>query len=257
MHVVAVMVVSGAGAATAAAVVEFALAASSFVSLGTQLLEDFSICPNFVERRIMHVARLFHHVGARAHLADGAYDAVVEAGEAAAAIASLNIELVGDTQELRSARGLHGDAERTALFHNFAEQALVFGNAKRMAFDFLAATHRNQEENLVVHRADFLDPVHDVKNFVLVPVHDGRVNLEREASSLAILDTRHRKFEGVREATEIVMASRIDAIVNLAFKLAGASSNPVNVGLKVKPYISINGQQLAYPDFISMNKVLN
>ena len=48
-----------------------------------------------------------------------------------------------------------------------------------------------------------------------------------------------------------------DALLNLAFKLAGASSNPVNVGLKVKPYISINGQQLAYPDFISMNKVLN
>lgn len=48
-----------------------------------------------------------------------------------------------------------------------------------------------------------------------------------------------------------------DAIVNLAFKLAGASSEPVNVGLKVKPYITINNQQLAYPDFISMNKVLN
>ena len=48
-----------------------------------------------------------------------------------------------------------------------------------------------------------------------------------------------------------------DAIVNLAFKLAGASSNPVNVGLKVKPYISINGQQLAYPDYLSMNKILN
>ena len=48
-----------------------------------------------------------------------------------------------------------------------------------------------------------------------------------------------------------------DAIVNLAFKLAGASSNPVNVGLKVKPYISINGQQLAYPDYLTMNKVLN
>ena len=48
-----------------------------------------------------------------------------------------------------------------------------------------------------------------------------------------------------------------DAILNLAFKLAGASSDPVNVGLKVKPYISINGQQLAYPDFITMNKVLN
>lgn len=47
-----------------------------------------------------------------------------------------------------------------------------------------------------------------------------------------------------------------EAIVNLAFKLAGASSDPVNVGLKVKPYISVNGQQLAYPDYISMNKVL-
>ena len=48
-----------------------------------------------------------------------------------------------------------------------------------------------------------------------------------------------------------------DAIVNLAFKLAGASSNPLNVGLKVKPYISIGNQQLAYPDYLSMNKVLN
>lgn len=48
-----------------------------------------------------------------------------------------------------------------------------------------------------------------------------------------------------------------DAIVNLAFKLAGANSNPVNVGLKVKPYISINGQQLAYPDYLTMNKTLN
>ena len=48
-----------------------------------------------------------------------------------------------------------------------------------------------------------------------------------------------------------------DAIVNLAFKLAGATSDPVNVGLKVKPYISINGQQLAYPDYLVMNKVLN
>lgn len=48
-----------------------------------------------------------------------------------------------------------------------------------------------------------------------------------------------------------------DAILNLAFKLAGATSDPVNVGLKVKPYISINGQQLAYPDYLTMNKVLN
>ena len=47
-----------------------------------------------------------------------------------------------------------------------------------------------------------------------------------------------------------------DAILNLAFKLAGASSDPVNVGIKVKPYITVGGQQLAYPDYITMNKVL-
>ena len=47
-----------------------------------------------------------------------------------------------------------------------------------------------------------------------------------------------------------------DAIVNLAFKLAGTSSNPVNIGIKVKPYITIGNQQLAYPDYISINKTL-
>ena len=47
-----------------------------------------------------------------------------------------------------------------------------------------------------------------------------------------------------------------DAIVNLAFKLAGASSNPVNIGIKVKPYITIGNQQLAYPNYISINKTL-
>ena len=47
-----------------------------------------------------------------------------------------------------------------------------------------------------------------------------------------------------------------DAVLNLAFKLAGAKSNPVNLGVKVKPYIKINNQSLAYPDYITINKVL-
>ena len=47
-----------------------------------------------------------------------------------------------------------------------------------------------------------------------------------------------------------------DAVLNLAFKLAGASSNPVNLGVKVKPYIKINNQSLAYPNYITINKVL-
>ena len=47
-----------------------------------------------------------------------------------------------------------------------------------------------------------------------------------------------------------------DAILNMAFKLAGAKSDPVNLGVKVKPYIKINNQSLAYPDYITINKVL-
>ena len=47
-----------------------------------------------------------------------------------------------------------------------------------------------------------------------------------------------------------------DAVLNLAFKLAGAKSEPVNLGVKVKPYIKVNNQSLAYPDFITINKVL-
>ena len=46
------------------------------------------------------------------------------------------------------------------------------------------------------------------------------------------------------------------AIANMAFKLTGASSDPVNVGIKLKPYINVGTQQLAYPDFITLNKVL-
>lgn len=47
-----------------------------------------------------------------------------------------------------------------------------------------------------------------------------------------------------------------DAILNLAFKLAGAKSDPVNLGVKIKPYIKVNNQSLAYPNYISINKVL-
>ena len=47
-----------------------------------------------------------------------------------------------------------------------------------------------------------------------------------------------------------------DAILNMAFTLAGASSDPVKLGLQVKPYITINNQQLAYPNYITINKPL-
>ena len=56
---------------------------------------------------------------------------------------------------------------------------------------------------------------------------------------------------------QLFSSETADAVLNLSFKLAGANSNPVNLGVKVKPYIKVNNQSLAYPDFITINKVLN
>jgi hypothetical protein len=55
---------------------------------------------------------------------------------------------------------------------------------------------------------------------------------------------------------QLFSSETADAVLNLAFKLAGAKSDPVNLGVKVKPYIKVNNQSLAYPDYITINKQL-
>ena len=55
---------------------------------------------------------------------------------------------------------------------------------------------------------------------------------------------------------QLFSSETADAVLNLAFKLAGAQSNPVNLGVQIKPYIKVNEQSLAYPDYITINKVL-
>lgn len=75
------------------------------------------------------------------------------------------------------------------------------------------------------------------------------INVPANASNMVSIPIRTDLFQ-------LFSGESADAIVNLAFKLAGASSDPVNLGIKVKPYITIGNQQLAYPDFISINKTL-
>ena len=55
---------------------------------------------------------------------------------------------------------------------------------------------------------------------------------------------------------ELFSGESADAIVNLGFKLAGTSSDPVTVGVKLKPYITVGNRHLAYPDYITLRKVL-
>lgn len=75
------------------------------------------------------------------------------------------------------------------------------------------------------------------------------INVPANASNMISIPIRTDLFQ-------LFSGESADAIVNLAFKLAGASSDPINLGIKVKPYITIGNQQLAYPDFISINKTL-
>lgn len=97
-------------------------------------------------------------------------------------------------------------------------------------------------------KMDYILSLND-KQVISTTMNNG-INVPANSSSVVSIPITTDLFQ-------LFSGESADAILNLAFKLAGASSNPVNVGLKVKPYISINGQQLAYPDFITMNKVLN
>lgn len=75
------------------------------------------------------------------------------------------------------------------------------------------------------------------------------INVGANSSSIVSIPVQTDLFQ-------LFSGESADAIVNLAFKLTGVSSNPVNVGLKVKPYISVGNQQLAYPEYITLNKTL-
>ena len=84
---------------------------------------------------------------------------------------------------------------------------------------------------------------------VISTTMNNSVNVPAKSNSVATIPITTDLFQ-------LFSGESADAIVNLAFKLAGASSNPVNVGLKVKPYINIGNQQLAYPNYITLNKTL-
>ena len=53
---------------------------------------------------------------------------------------------------------------------------------------------------------------------------------------------------------EIFSGQSADAIVKFAKNLAGLSSDDSRITMKIKPYITVNQQEMAYPEFISLSK---
>ena len=96
-------------------------------------------------------------------------------------------------------------------------------------------------------KMDYILTLNDKR--VIATTLDQTINVPANASNTVTIPVSTDLFQ-------LFSGESADAIVNLAFKLAGASSDPVNVGIKIKPYITVGGQQLAYPDYITMNKVL-
>lgn len=84
---------------------------------------------------------------------------------------------------------------------------------------------------------------------VIATTLDQRINVPANASNTITIPVTTDLFQ-------LFSGESSDGIVNLAFKLAGANSNPVNIGIKLKPYINVGNQQLAYPDYIVLNKLL-
>ena len=148
------MVVGGARTATAAALRVVAGAARAGVRLGAQLLEHGARAPDLVEGLRPHVAGFLGHVGAGAHDALAADDAVREGRQAAALEAGVDAQLLRDARELGRARGLHVDGHLRRLRHDVVQQLLVIQHLERRLLDELAATHGDEEEHVVGHRAD-------------------------------------------------------------------------------------------------------
>jgi len=52
---------------------------------------------------------------------------------------------------------------------------------------------------------------------------------------------------------EVLSGQSLDAMINLAFNMAGEGSHPTRITLKAKPSILVGGQPVDFPDFITVN----
>lgn len=97
-------------------------------------------------------------------------------------------------------------------------------------------------------KMDYILTLNDKK--VISTTMDKSISVPANSSNIVTIPVTTDLFE-------LFSGESGEAIMNLAFKLAGASSDPVKVGIKIKPYITVGGQHLAYPDYITMTKTLN
>lgn len=92
------------------------------------------------------------------------------------------------------------------------EQLLVLLDVDAFIGDVFAAADGHQEEDRMVHRAEFFCESRDVANLVAVSVDHGGVDLERQADAFACFDARKRGRVSAGHSAEDVVLFGVEAV---------------------------------------------
>ena len=153
-----------------------------------------------------------------------------------------DVEMLG----LKLRKGMTKDDLNVTQLANLAKALLT--RSLPMNFNVnLDATNPNST-NAAMSKMDYIIALNQKQ--VVSSTLDRNINIPANSSNMVSIPITTDLFQLFSNETG-------DAITNIAFKLLGSSSNPVDLTAKIKPYITVGSQSLSYPDFITINKTLN
>lgn len=123
----------------------------------------------------------------------------------------------------------------------------VFSNKMPLKFDLLVKVDNPNDKTAALSRMDYSIVVDGLE------LISGNINQRYEvgpgSSTVIPLPIEIELFQALS-------GQSADAISNLAFKLTGSESKPVDLLFRVKPYINVGGRQMAYPGFLDIRHTL-
>ena len=121
-------------------------------------------------------------------------------------------KLVRDAQKLRRTRRFKLNVDFLLLLHDAREHVFILLRTQRLFFNRLGASRRHEEEEMMCLGANLDGKIRHGLKFALIPVHDCRMNLERESDGTAVLHTLYGTFPTAGEAAEFIMLGWVERI---------------------------------------------
>ena len=100
-HVVAAVIIGRSGPAAAAHALVTASTAAAAILQRPQFFKHFTVTPDFIKRRVMHVAQFHIQIRTGLNLAARTDDTIAQTGQTATVESRLYPQLVSNAQELR------------------------------------------------------------------------------------------------------------------------------------------------------------